>query len=103
MCHCTEADTARAIHHLRTIRQLVQPGRSFPSAATSPAALLALVLILEPLLERREVLEDRARIHVALTGELEQRILPRLARAERQHLLVGGACFLVAVEAALVE
>src|SRR3954468_13655824 len=63
-------------------------GRTEAPAVMSPAALLALVLVREPLLERPEVLEQRGRVHLALAGQLEQRVLPRLARAERQHLHV---------------
>ena len=37
---------------------------------SSPAALLAFVLLVEPLLQRREVLEDRARVHRLLAGQL---------------------------------
>ena len=38
-----------------------------------------------------------------LAGQLEQRVLPRLARAQREHLLERGARVLVAVDRALVE
>src|SRR5262245_10366590 len=69
----------------------------------SPAGLLAGVLLLEPALQRREVLEDRRRVHLARAGELGERVLPGLARAERQHLHVGRAGVLVAVDRALVE
>src|ERR1044071_1005766 len=65
---------------------------------SSPAALLALVLLGQPALERREVLEDRRAVHLARAGELEQRVLPWLARAQRQHLLIGDACVPVAVD-----
>src|SRR5207253_1636708 len=47
----------------------VPPGKKITAARErSPAALLALVLLLEPLLQRGEVLEQRASVHVALAG-----------------------------------
>jgi hypothetical protein len=52
------------------------------SQCGSPAALLALVLLGEPALERREVLEDRRGVDLAGAGQLEQRILPGLAGTE---------------------
>src|SRR5882724_10085467 len=101
MCHpCASASphTCR-----RTGKSRGQVTRPSSRTTDLPAASLTLVLVLEPFLERREVLEDRARIHVALTGQLEQRVLPRLARAQRKHLLVQRARFLVVVDRALVQ
>src|SRR3546814_9730496 len=57
-----------------------------------PAAGLAFVLLLEPFLQRREVLEHRRAVDLLATGELLHRLLPRLARALVQHrpeLLTG--------------
>src|SRR3954464_9691963 len=52
----------------------------------SPATLLPLVLLLEPCLQRLEVLEQRAAVHLPLAGDGKKRVLPRLARAHREHL-----------------
>src|SRR5436190_22060557 len=70
---------------------------------TSPATLLPLVLLLQPLLQRLEVLEQRAPVHLALPGHHLQRIRPRLAGAQRHHLLQALAGLLAAVERALVQ
>src|SRR5690606_10339802 len=68
-----------------------------------PATGLAFVLLLEPLLQRREVFEHRRAVDLLAAGELLHRLLPRLARALVQHrpeLLPGG---LAVVEAAFVQ
>ena len=41
-----------------------------------PAHRLALVLLVEPLLQRREVIADRGGVHLARAGDLFQRLLP---------------------------
>src|SRR6185503_6420962 len=55
---CPPADSPRTARS----RSALDCGTSL----TLPAALLALVLLGEPLLQRREVLEDRVRVHLAL-------------------------------------
>src|SRR5436190_18252985 len=70
---------------------------------TSPATLLPLVLLLQPLLQRLEVFEQRAAVHLALAGHHLERVRPRLARAHRQHLLQLLARHLAAVEGTLVQ
>src|SRR5689334_18463384 len=45
--------------------------------AQSPTAAQAAVLLLEPLLQRLEVFEDRRGIHLALSGHGVERLLPR--------------------------
>src|SRR5438552_10593422 len=70
---------------------------------TSPATSLPLVLLLQPSLQRLEVLEQRAPLHLPLTGHRLQRVRPRLAGAEREHLPQALAGFLAAVERALVQ
>src|SRR5512139_3225559 len=67
----------------------------------SPSALLALVLLLEPAAQRREVLEDRRRVHLARAGQLVERVLPGLARALGEHRAELAAGGLVAVDRAL--
>src|SRR5689334_16672539 len=71
------------------------------AAGLLPAAALALVLFLQPGVQRREVVDDRARVHLLLAGEFLQRLLPRLLRALREHLPVPRAGCLVAVDGAL--
>src|SRR3546814_1440249 len=68
-----------------------------------PAAGLAFVLLLEPFLQRREVLEHRRAVDLLAAGHLIHRLLPRLARALVQHrpdLLPGN---LLVLEAAFVQ
>src|SRR5271165_4718703 len=71
--------------------------------AALPPHLLAFVLLIEPLLQRREVLQHCAGIHLALTGEGVQRVGPRLALAHFEHGIQLGAGGLVAVERAAIE
>src|SRR5438094_8245628 len=70
---------------------------------TSPATSLPLVLLPQPSLQRLEVLEQRAPVHLPLTGHRLERVRPRLARAEREHLPKALAGFLAAVERALMQ
>src|SRR4051812_46490706 len=74
-----------------------------PVPARLPPALGALVLLLEPRLERREVIEDRGGVHLALAGERLERVGPGLARAQRQHVAELLAGLLVSVDRALVQ
>src|SRR5690606_9262786 len=74
-----------------------------PVRAARPAAILARVLFLQPRVQRREIFEDRARVHLALAGQFLQGLLPRLARAFAEHLPEFRAGFLVAVDRAGVE
>src|SRR5258705_13601569 len=68
---------------------------------TSPATLLPLVLLLEPLLQGLEVLEQRAPVHLPLSRHRLERVRPRLARAHRQHLLEPCSRLFAPVEGAL--
>src|SRR5690606_4286402 len=68
-----------------------------------PAAVAALVLLLQPLLQRREVLEHRGGVELLGTGQRLQRLLPRLRLAFGEHRLVLAARGFAAVEAALVQ
>src|SRR5687768_15986633 len=67
----------------------------------SPAALLFLVLFLEPGLKRRAVIEDRRGIHLTRSRELEERVLPRRTCALREHRAELAARDLVPVARAL--
>src|SRR4051812_27031085 len=69
----------------------------------SPATLLPLVLLLEPCLQRLEVLEQRAAVHLSLAGDGKERVGPRLARAHREHLPQPLPRLLAAEEGALVQ
>src|SRR5215213_6844911 len=68
-----------------------------------PAALLPVVLLLQPLSERLEVVEDRGRVHLARACELFERVGPRLARALLEHRAVPAAGLGAAEDRALVE
>src|SRR5512146_2005993 len=68
-----------------------------------PTARLVLVLLREPRLKRGEVVEDGRRIHLPLPGQLEESVLPGLARAERKHVPEGFASCLVAIDGTLVQ
>src|SRR5690606_27407192 len=68
-----------------------------------PAAVATLVLLLQPLLQRREVLEHRGGVELLGAGQRLQRLLPRLRLALGEHRLVLAACGFAAVEAALVQ
>src|SRR5690606_11929294 len=68
-----------------------------------PAAGLALVLLLQPFLQRGEVLQHRAAVDLLAAGQLLERGLPRLAGATRQHGAELRARLLVAMEAAFVQ
>src|SRR5208337_4507354 len=71
--------------------------------AALPPHLLAFVLLIEPLLQRREVLQHRAGIHLTLAGEGVQRVGPRLALAHLEHRVQLCAGRLIAVERAAIE
>src|SRR5690606_23023938 len=68
-----------------------------------PPTLAALVLLLQVTHQRREVVDDRGRVHLARTRQLLERVLPRLALAEREHRSQLLAGFLAAVDRALVQ
>src|SRR3546814_17282562 len=68
-----------------------------------PAALLALVLLLQPGRERREIFEQGFARHLAGAGEGLQRIRPGLGRAHFEHGVQPLADFLVVVEGAAME
>src|SRR5262245_5132666 len=74
---------------------------SFKVLLISPqvsSTLLSLILFFEPLLQRREVFNERARVHVARASELFERFLPWAALANRQHgceLFAGGGISIV--------
>src|SRR5689334_18585194 len=70
---------------------------------TSPATLLPLVLLLEPLLQRLEVLEQGAAVHLPLAGHHFESVRPGPARTQRHHLLQLLSRFLAPVERALVQ
>src|SRR4051794_37443245 len=68
-----------------------------------PTAVLAAVLLVEPRGERGVIIEQSAGIHRALPRDREERVRPRLARAELQHGDELLACRRVAVDRALVK
>src|SRR5262245_62098460 len=68
-----------------------------------PAAGAAAVLLLQPLSQRGEVLEQRVRLDAALAGERLQRVGPGLAGAELQRGAQARSRLLAPVDRALVQ
>src|SRR6185503_14746064 len=50
-----------------------------------PPDRLAGVLLVQPLLQGREVIADGRRVHLARAGDLLERVLPRMADPHLQH------------------
>src|ERR1700754_2693289 len=71
--------------------------------APLPPAGLALVLLLEPGLQRGEVFDEGRAIHLARAGEGFEGVGPGLAGAHFEHLGELRADFLVAVDRAAME
>src|SRR6185503_1420673 len=66
------------------LRQLSKRGRlTVPKngLATLPSHRLSLVLFIQPLLQRSEVIQNCSRIHLALAGNCFQGVRPRLAQS----------------------
>src|SRR5947207_9339625 len=51
----------------------------------SPSRFCAFELFVEPFVERREVVDDRGRVHLVRARHHGERLRPRLRLAERQH------------------
>src|SRR6202034_4396042 len=54
-------------------------------ASTLPTDGLSLVLFIQPLLQRSEIIQDRRRVHLLLPGQSLERLRPGLALAHGQH------------------
>src|SRR3954462_1857767 len=78
-------------------------GAAFGFICSVPTAGGALVLLLEPRLERLEVFENGRGIHLPRAGEFLEGVGPRLAGAELQHGGVLLAGFLAVEDRALVQ
>src|ERR1700735_1076231 len=50
-----------------------------------PTDGLSLVLFIQPLLQRSEIIQDRRRVHLLLPGQSLERLRPGLALAHGQH------------------
>src|SRR5713101_7090629 len=72
-------------------------------AALIPADLVARVLLVEPLFERREIIEDRGGVHLALAGHGFEGVGPGAALTHRQHLGELRSGRFVAVNRAAME
>src|SRR5262245_57705846 len=94
-CECEGKDPSGRSHNR-------SPGswRCFDDVSLPPA-LLSLVLLLEPARERGEVIENCRGVHLAGSGELEERVLPWRARPLRQHRAEFPPRSLVAIDRAL--
>src|SRR5208282_1352779 len=67
-----------------------------------PTHRFSLVLFVQPLLQRREVLQDRAGINLPAAGQRFQRVGPGFALAHGEHLVELRSGFLRPVEGAAV-
>src|SRR5437879_4021860 len=65
--------------------------------------VMGLVLLVQPKFERREIIRQRARIHFLLTRQRLERLLPRLALPQRQHVVQPLARNFVVVNRAAVQ
>src|SRR5690606_30995780 len=81
----------------------VRPGREAGPTLDLPALRLALVLLVQPRLQRGKVFEHCRRTDLAAASEGLQRVRPRLACAHFEHGVKALAHFLVTVEAAAVQ
>src|SRR6267143_2735453 len=77
-----------------------EPGMA---AGASPADSFSLQLIVEPFRERREVIDDRRRVHLSRAGERLERVGPRTRLSHRQHRVQPPAGLLALVGRAAVE
>src|SRR6185437_7375766 len=68
-----------------------------------PAQLLALVLLVQPLLERRKVIKDRRCVHLPLAADGFQRVRPGLALAHAEHLVQAVARRLALIDGAAMQ
>ena len=72
---------ASAIFKSRALLRTYLHSFIFESALLLPAHRLALILFIQPLLQRSEVIEYGGGVHLALAGERLQRVRPRTARS----------------------
>src|ERR1017187_1268513 len=96
----------------RTLARFASPPRTKASGTTwfggrvnllLPAHLLSLILLVQPLLQRGEVFEQRAAVRLPFTGQDFQRVGPGFALAHSEHLVELRSGFLRPVESATVE
>src|SRR5262249_41736996 len=69
----------------------------------APSAFFAFVLFTQPFQQRPEILGNRRRVDLARPGQFLQRLLPRLALAQRQHLTEALAGLGIAVDRAFAQ
>ena len=105
------------LHHVRQQFRLRQiPARCGATAAVrrsveNPRVLLLpayrivvlFILLVKPGLQRREIIRNRRRVHLLLAGQRRQRILPRLARAQRQHFVQPSPASLLLINRAAMQ
>ena len=72
-------------------------------ASRLPPDRLTAVLLRKPFFERREVVANRGRVHFALAGKLEKRVLPGLAGAHFEHRIQFFPRVLVAVNRTAIQ
>src|SRR6266851_1022482 len=79
---------------------------SFEACSTDlliPAYLVSRVLLVEPFLQRRKVVDYGARIHLPLARQRFERVRPRTALAHRKHLGEPGARRFISVVRAAIQ
>src|SRR5690348_7408340 len=72
-------------------------------AILSPPYWLSCVLVVQPFLQRREVIADRRGIHLALSGERKELLRPRPACAHGHRLGQPLARLLIAIDGAAIQ
>src|SRR5712692_3553851 len=97
--------------NMACVARLASPGRTWASALDRfrsrekrlPAHLLPLVLPIQPLLKRSEILKQSATIGLPLAGQRLQRIRPGLALTHCVHLVELCTSLFRSVERALMQ
>src|SRR6266849_972449 len=74
-----------------------------PKRNVSPPAFLTRILLLEPVLQGDEIVEQSGGVHLPLSAEQVKRFRPRFARPQLQHRLQPFPRFFVPVDRAGVE
>src|SRR5947208_12132501 len=68
-----------------------------------PADGFAPVLLIQPFLQRSEVIQDRRRVEIALARQLEHRVLPRPALTHFEHRIQTASSFLIVIDRTPME
>src|SRR5580700_5634723 len=78
--------------------------RTLPLKPTTlPTHRFSPILLIQPLLQRREVIADGGGIHLALARQGIQRLLPGPALPHFEHRVEAPSCFAITVNRAAVQ